>query len=125
MEDDGNGYSEEEGWEYVEDDGNGYSEEEGWEYVEDDGSGYSEEEGWEYVEDNDNQFSNDDNWEYVEAIDDNSKIYSTDSFGQKTVYMKTMPNKTSKIHLTNIPQICDEANDDEIDDPYKNSILKD
>ena len=115
----------EEGWEYVEDDGNGYSEEEGWEYVEDDGSGYSEEEGWEYVEDNDNQFSNDDNWEYVEAIDDNSKIYSTDSFGQKTVYMKTMPNKTSKIHLTNIPQICDEANDDEIDDPYKNSILKD
>lgn len=106
----------EEGWEYVEDDGS----EEGWEYVEDDGS----EEGWEYVED-DGQYSDNQNWEYVESIDDNSKIYSSDSYSQQTASVENIVNKTSKIHITNVPQIYDETIDEEIDDPYKNSILKD
>lgn len=106
----------EEGWEYVEDDGS----EEGWEYVEDDGS----EEGWEYVED-DGQYSDNQNWEYVESIDDNSKIYSSDSYSQQKASVENIVNKTSKIHITNVPQIYDETIDEEIDDPYKNSILKD
>ena len=114
-----------EGWEYIEDTGDEYTDGEGWEYVEDTEDEYTDGEGWEYIEDNGDEYTDGEGWEYVEAINDNTKIYSSDSFNQKVVQIANTFDKTSKIHLANIPQICDEANDDEIDDPYKNSILKD
>ena len=114
-----------EGWEYIEDTQDEYTDGEGWEYVEDTEDEYTDGEGWEYIEDTGDEYTDGEGWEYVEAINDNTKIYSSDSFNQKVVQIANTFDKTSKIHLANIPQICDEANDDEIDDPYKNSILKD
>ena len=116
---------EDEGWEYVEDNGEDYSEEEGWEYVEDDGSYSSDDYEWEYVEDDGDSYSGED-WEYVEAIDDNAQIYSSDSYSQQTAPVANIfSNKKERVQITNIPQIHNETSDDEIDDPYKNSILKD
>ena len=118
---DNKSYSKEGDWEYVEDDGS--SSEDGWEYVEDDASS-SDDYEWEYVEDDGS--SSEDGWEYVEAIDDNAKIYSSDSYSQQTVPAASMFNsKKEIIQLTNAPQIHYEATDDEIDYPYKNSIIKD
>ena len=97
-----------------------------WEYAEVSDNAGTEDDGWEYVEVSDDTGTEDDGWEYVEAIDDNAKIYSSDSFSQKPVSAeKISKNNRAKIFLTNIPQIHNEANDDSIDDPYKNSILKD
>lgn len=111
--------------EYTENNDGMVSEDYEWEYVEDDNGDMSEDYEWEYVED-DGTYSEDGEWEYVEAIDDNAKIYSSDSYNQQAAPVANMfSNQKGNIQIVKAPQIYDEAKEGEIDDPYKNSILKD
>ena len=108
---------------YVQENGDDVADYE-WEYVQDDGSDTIDYE-WEYVQDN-GEDTTDYEWEYVEPIDNNTKIYSSDSFTQpKVPIIDKFNNNRVKIQISNIPQIQGETNDNEIDDPYKNNILKD
>ena len=94
---------------------------------------YVDEEGNEYLEDdtlvqqiqcnNDNQ---DWEWEYIEELDGNTCIYTSEVYSQKLAQEELSPiYRGQGINLSAVPQIYDESNEDEIGDPYKNSILKD
>lgn len=96
-------------WVYVDEYGNEYP-------ADDDADGYPQ-------NNNDNQ---DWEWDYVEEINGNTCAYSSDSYDKKLSMDEISPiYKGSNIQMTTVPQIYDETNDDEMNDPYKNSILKD
>ena len=96
-------------WVYVDEYGNEYP-------ADDDSDGYPQ-------NNNDNQ---DWEWDYVEEINGNTCAYSSDSYDKKLSMNEISPiYKGSSIQMTTVPQIHDETNDDEMNDPYKNSILKD
>ncbi len=77
---------------------------------------------WAYVEDYNSDTCED--YQYMEAIGSNSYICSGDLYGQDKADNTPMFYGSSSVDIVQSPQIFDET-DEEIVDPYQNSILKD